>query len=219
MFQHHRRYCAIVVTPFLLAAAGHAQAKEGSAFFPPEVVARARANVDKHPWAAAIRDNIVKAAEPWAKLSDDQLWAMMFGNTITRSWMVWSNGHCPACKKPVPMYEWVVAAMDRPWKVWCPHCQEIFPKNDFHRFYQSGLAEHGVFDPKRADRSLLFNAEHPDANDPLRGFGVDDGEGYVEGGRRWRFIGAYLIYGQWKQAIRWLSASRSDRSLTRSVPA
>jgi oligo-alginate lyase len=30
---------------------------------------------------------------------------------------------------------------------------------------------------------------------------VDDGDGYVEGEQRWRFIGAYLIYGQWKQAI------------------
>ena len=52
-----------------------------------------------------------------------------------------------------------------------------------------------------ADRSLLFNVEHPHPTDPLRGFGVDDGEGYVEGEKRWRFIGADLIYGQWKQAI------------------
>ena len=54
---------------------------------------------------------------------------------------------------------------------------------------------------RRADRSLLVNLEHPDPADPLRTFGVDDGEGYVAGEKRWRFIGAYLIYGQWKQAI------------------
>ena len=30
---------------------------------------------------------------------------------------------------------------------------------------------------------------------------MDDGDGYVEGEKRWRFIGAYLIYGQWKQAV------------------
>ena len=47
----------------------------------------------------------------------------------------------------------------------------------------------------------LFNAEHPDPADPLHRFGVDDGEGYVEGQNRWRFIGAYLVYGQWKQAV------------------
>jgi len=83
----------------------------------------------------------------------------------------------------------------------CPHCRELFPKNDFEKFYRSGLDERNVFDPNRADRSLLFNAEHPDPADPLHKFAVDDGEGYVDGEKRWRFIGAYLIYGQWKKAI------------------
>ena len=49
--------------------------------------------------------------------------------------------------------------------------------------------------------ALLFNAEHPDPADPLHLFAVDDGDGYVDGDKRWRFIGAYLIYGQWKQAV------------------
>jgi hypothetical protein len=88
-----------------------------------------------------------------------------------------------------------------PWKMQCPHCKERFPKNDFGKFYASGLNEQGVFEPVLADRSLLFNAEHPRPGDSLRAFGVDDGEGYVADGKRWRFIGAYLIYGQWKGAI------------------
>lgn len=176
-------------------------AKEHSAFFPAKLVARARENMNQHPWAVAIRDEIVEAAEPWLQMSDEQLWSLQFGHTITRSWMVWSNGHCPACGEGVPMYNWEVDALERPWKMRCPHCKELFPKNDFGKFHQSGLDEHGVFDPQRADRSLLFNEEHPDPADPLHRFGVDDGEGYVEGDKRWRFIGAYLIYGHWKQAI------------------
>ena len=175
--------------------------KTGSAFFPSELVARARANARDHAWAAEIRDSLVAAAKPWMQLSDDELWRLMFGNTIRRSWQVWSDGHCPACKKPVPMYEWVPDALKQPWKMRCPQCKELFPKNDFLKFYRSGLNEQGVFDPQRADRSLLFNAEHPDPADPLHHFGVDDGEGYTEDGKRWRFIGAYLIFGQWKQAI------------------
>jgi hypothetical protein len=95
----------------------------------------------------------------------------------------------------------VLDALRYRWKVQCPHCGKLFPTNDFAAFYRSGLDERGVFDPKRADRSLLFNAEHPDPNDPLHKFGVDDGEGYVDGDKRWRFIGAYLIYGQWKQLV------------------
>jgi len=176
-------------------------AKSASAFFPGELVARARANARDHAWAAEIRDSVVAAAQPWMGMSDDDLWSLMFGNTIRRSWQVWSDGHCPACKKPVPMYEWVPDALKHPWKMRCPQCQELFPKNDFAKFYHSGLDEQLVFDPQRADRSLLFNAEHPDASDPLHGFGVDDGEGYVADGKRWRFIGTYLIFGQWKQGI------------------
>lgn len=188
--------------PSSIDASEGAQTLKGtSAFFPPDVVARARSNAREHVWAAAIRDSLLAAAEPWMKLSDDDLWGLMFGNTIRRSWMVWSNGHCPSCGRPVPMYEWIIEAMRRPWKAQCPLCGEFFPKNDFEKFYRSGLDEEGVFEPTRADRSLLFNIEHPDISDPLRGFGVDDGEGYIAEGKRWRFIGAYLIYGQWKQAV------------------
>ena len=35
------------------------------------------------------------------------------GSGLPRSWMVWSNGHCPACRKPVPMYDWQIDAIDR----------------------------------------------------------------------------------------------------------
>jgi len=175
--------------------------KVASAFFPVGLVSRARRNAETYAWASQARDAMIAGAQPWMQLSDEELWGLMFSNSIKRSWMVWSNGHCPACQQPVPMYEWVVHALAQPWKVQCPHCQELFPKNDFLKFYRSGLNEQGVFEPARADRALLFDVEHPDPTDPLHGFGVDDGDGYVAGEKRWRFIGAYLIYGQWKQAI------------------
>ncbi len=179
----------------------NAPTKSASVLFHATLIANAQANANRYDWAGRIKDGIVKSAEPFTRYSDDELWAMMFGATIERSWMVWSNGHCPACGQDVPMYNWKIDALNRPWKVACPHCRELFPKNDFYAFYKSGLDEHGVFDPRRADRKLLFNTEHPDPNDPLRGFGVDDGDGYVAGEKRWRFIGCYLIYGQWKQLI------------------
>ena len=183
------------------AGASSESSKTASAFFPGELVARARANARDHAGAAEIRDSLVAAAKPWMEKSDDELWELMFGNTIRRSWQVWSNGDCPACQKPVPMYDWVPEALKHPWKMRCPQCQELFPKNDFAKFYRSGLNEQNVFDPQRADRSLIINADHPDSSDPLHRFGVDDGEGYIKEGRRWRFINTYLIFGQWKQAI------------------
>jgi len=193
-----QRACAERLRPL---AGTETAPKEVSVFFPKDLIAKAKANAAKSPWAARVQKEIAEAAQPWLKMSDEALWSLMFGNTIKRSWMVWSNGHCPACKQDVPMYNWQMDALRHPWKTRCPHCKEYFPKNDFAKFYRSGLDEHGVFDPKRADRSLLFNTAHPHPKDPLHTFGVDDGEGYVEGDKRWRFIGAYLIYGQWKQAI------------------
>jgi len=175
--------------------------KQSGVLHTPEMIETAKKNCETYAWAAAIKDDIVERAEPWLAYSDDELWNLMFGPAISRSWMVWSDGYCPACKNDVRMYSWKMDALNTPWKVKCPHCGELFPKNDFHAYYRSGLDIHGVFDPALADRSLLYNTEHPDKDDPLHMFGVDDGEGYVEGEKRWRFIGAYLIYGQWKQAI------------------
>lgn len=172
-----------------------------STFYGEAVLARVRANAARDARLNAFVAAVVERAAPWRTMDDEQLWSLMFGATLTRSWMVWSNGWCPACRGPVPMYEWQIAAIDRPWKVTCPRCAEVFPKNDFHAFYRSGLDAHGVFDPARADRTLLFNTEHPDPSDPLHTFGVDGGEGYDDGEHVWRFIPAYLIYGQWKQAV------------------
>ena len=194
-------FCISFVVGSLSSGAEPAGLKRNSALYTPERLAQIRTNVNQLPWAAGLRDQVVVACRPWMELSDTELWQLMFGHTISRSWMVWSDGHCPACKKSVDMYRWKMEAWKHPWKVRCPNCEELFPKNDFYAFYQSGLNEQGVFDPKKANRQLLFNAEHPDPNDPLHRFGVDDGEGYVEENKRWRFIGAYLIFGQFHQRI------------------
>jgi len=199
------RRLVVVLSGIILATvparAAEAVAKAQSVFFSATVVETLRANLARSPWAQESARQCVEAARPWLERSDDDLWADMFGPTIQRSWMVWSNGFCPACKQGVPMYDWKFDGLHEPWKAICPHCGERFPKNDFAKYYRSGLDVHGVFAPERADRSLLFNAEHPAADDPLRGFGVDDGTGYFDGTHRWRFIGAYIVRCQWKQVV------------------
>src|SRR5687767_11080746 len=191
------KHLAILVLALLTCASASPAAE--SAFFPARVLERIRASANQSDWGRSLKQQAIAQAEPWMKMSDDQLWKLMFGATIPRSWHVFSNGHCPACQKSVPMYDWKMDALKQPWKVRCPHCQELFPKNDFARFHESGLDQNGVFDPAKADRKLLFNSEHPDPKDPLHNFGVDDGTGYASGNNRWRFISTYLVYGQWKQ--------------------
>ncbi|MEW6237940.1 MAG: heparinase II/III family protein [Candidatus Omnitrophota bacterium] len=175
--------------------------KQANALYTPQLMQFAIGNAKNHEWAKAIQTRIVERAKPWRECSDDELWQAMFGPAITRTWMVWSDGICPQCKKDVKMYNWIIDIWNQPFKVRCPHCQALFPKNDFGKFYRSGLDGRGVFDPQKADRSLLFNEEHPNPNDALYSFGVDDGEGYVDGEKRWRFIGYYLVAGQWRQKV------------------
>ncbi|MCP4261056.1 MAG: hypothetical protein GY774_26625 [Planctomycetes bacterium] len=172
-----------------------------SIFFRPELMSRVRANTHKYNWGNEILKNIVNQAKPWIELSDNELWGLMFSHTLERAWMVWSDSHCPACNKDVVMYNWKINAWRHPWKVQCPNCRQLFPKNDFHKFYQSGLDEHGIFQHELADRSLLYNTEHPDPTDPLHKFGVDNGKGYSNGKDTWYFIATYLVYGQWKQLV------------------
>ena len=65
------------------------------------------------------------------------------------------------------------------------------------RYLASGIDETGSFNPDRGDRSLLFNAEHPDPNDPLHTYGVDDGTGWTDkDGKTYKFI---AFYSHWMQ--------------------
>ncbi len=175
--------------------------KTASAFFSAEIAGRMREAAKSTPEGSAYRDATIRAAGPWMWMDEEEIWDLPVGPSLPRSWMVWSNGYCPACRADVPMYAWVIDPFARRFKVQCPHCRAIFPTNDFEAFYRSGLDRSGVFDAKRADRKLLYNTEHPDAGDPLRSFGVDDGQGFEAEGKRWRFIGAYLVYGQWKKLV------------------
>lgn len=175
--------------------------KMHSVFFPEPALTILRENLQKDSHTQAQAQACLAAAQPWCARSDEELWSAMFGATIKRSWMVWSNGHCPACKGDVPMYDWKIDAMSSPWKVSCPHCAEQFPKNDFAAFHRSGLDVHGVFDTALADRTLLFNPQHPAPDDSRHTFGVDDGTGYFDGTNRWYFISAFIVRGQWKQVV------------------
>jgi hypothetical protein len=122
-----------------LAGAAEAQPlKQHSAFYTPAHLAQIRANVREQAWAGALRDQVVAACQPWMELTDQQIWELMFAHTISRSWMVWSDGYCPACKKSVEMYLWKMEAWKAPWKVRCPNCQELFPKNDLLCLLQIG---------------------------------------------------------------------------------
>ena len=114
-----------------------------SVFIPGHLADLARSRTE--PWAVASRQRIVDDAAYWADLSDTDLWELVFTPRLPRAWQVWSNGHCPTCERDLPEYDWVIDGKKLPWKVRCPHCDSIFPTNDFEAYYRSGLDPHGQF--------------------------------------------------------------------------
>jgi hypothetical protein len=155
--------------------------KRASTFFAEPVRGRIRRNISRYEWAKETARLLVEAAEPWRRMSDDDLWALMFGPTLPRSWMVWSNGYCPACKQPVPMYDWLIQPWKHPWKVQCPHCKMLFPPTILRRTTARGWTSM-AFSTRSVPTALCCSTPSiPNPTTPCTRFGVDDGTGYAEG--------------------------------------
>lgn len=189
-----------------------ADGPEYGGYYTPERIANLRANCERFDWAKAERAAAVRAAEKFVQMTDDELWRLVPGQKLPRCIDVNMNfgvrtGGCPNCGEVIyetNKYPWRVDVWGKPWKVQCPRCQEWFPKNDFGKFYASAIDETGCFDAEKGDRSLLFNAEHPDPDDPLHLWCVDDGWGWnPEEGKVNRFIGYYVwrYWGAVKDAV------------------
>ncbi|HJN16448.1 MAG TPA: heparinase, partial [Armatimonadota bacterium] len=184
-----------------------------ASLYTPDMIANARRNIERYPWAQGQRDRAINRAKRWVALEDEALWRLVVGQdtprcidvTMTRG----KRMGCINCGDDVfnfGNYPYKPDCLTMAWKIKCPSCDEIYPKNDFAAFYESALDEQGLFDVDLGDRSLLFNAEHPDPNDPLHEFGVDDGFGYHDDeGFEHRYIGYYGHSGLW---VKLLSAAR-----------
>lgn len=166
-----------------------------------EDVERARANVQRFAWARELADAAVAKSRPFVERTDDELWDLVTGQQVPRGIHVNPDLGCPSCGRRVyeehGNYPWIID-IDRPFKIQCPSCDQVWPKNDFSAWHKSGLGRNGVFDRDRADRELLVNEEHPEEGDPLRGYAVDDGLGWVdEDGQRWWFVAYFGHYCTW----------------------
>jgi oligo-alginate lyase len=168
-----------------------------------EEIERARGNVKKYAWAKQMADEAVAKSQPFVDRTDDELWSLVTGQQIPRGIHVNPELGCPSCGRRVyeghGNYPWILD-INKPFKIECPSCGEVWPKNDFNAFHESGLGRGGVFDPTLADRSLLVNEEHAGADDPMRGYAVDDGLGWVdENGERWWFVAFFSHYCTWSE--------------------
>jgi len=194
------------------------EAKKCSRFVTAQMRGNAVENAKRFDWAAGTQKAAVSAAELWANLSDEELWEMVPSNELP--WDIHTNKEagCPNCGQGIQKYgnyPWKIDYWNKPWKIMCPNCGESYPKNDFYAFYKTALDEHGLFRKHLGDRSLLFNADHPDPKDPLHKLYVDDGYGMVdEKGNRHSAIAYYVDWGLWPQIYRGLDALSRAYTLT-----
>lgn len=172
-------------------------------FYTQKKINNLRKNCDKYEWAKRLRSNTIENAKLWLSKSDRELWSMVPGQNLPRCIDVTFDRlttgpkvlGCLKCGNDIfkyGNYPYQPEFENKPWKLTCPSCKSVFPTNDFAKFYASAIDEQGQFNVAKGDRSLLFNAEHPDPNDPLHKFGVDDGFGFIDGnGRSHKYIGYY----------------------------
>ena len=225
-----RPFRAILTTVFAGAwlAAGVANAeKTHSVTVTAAMRSAAQKNVARYDWAKRQAQGAVKNAARWLAMSDADLWSQVTPQSLPRTIHTTlirgtnRSALCPKCREgivPFGNYPWRIDAERRPWKLECPNCRDVFPKNDFWAYYRSALDEHGKFQPGAGDRRLLFNAEHPDPNDPLHTYGVDDGYGWFDAeGTRWAFAAYYNSWGQWAMIYRALDALVNAYLLTDDV--
>lgn len=184
-------------------------ARDYGGHYSKERIANLRNNCHKYDWAHQQLNAAVAKAKLWLAKSDEELWKMVPGQDLPRTIDVtydkFSSGPkflgCLICGEKISKYGNYPYNPDfenKPWKLTCPSCGSVFPTNDFGKYYESAIDEHGLFNPAKGDTSLLFNTDHPDPKDPLHKFGVDDGFGYVaKNGRAYKFIG-YYTWKYWR---------------------
>lgn len=155
-------------------------------YYTDEKVANARENIKKYSWARETKDNAVKIADLVVG-KEELLWNMVPGQTLPRSLTVGfvndpDTYTCPYCGKDYSRefgpYGFLSDPLNSPWKIKCPYCRRKFPSNDFGKYYNTGLDENGIFDPAKADKTLLKNELYPEKGE---GWGVDDGFGWNTG--------------------------------------
>ena len=212
---------ACVCGTVTLVAAAPA-AVQGSALAAPELGlnpfneayrTRIRSLCQTYEWAQSQRQNILAHCDFWMGLPDAELRIAVPSQMVPRSLYLNQKAGCPNCGVEIfrhGYYPWLMNPKEHPWKLQCPVCKAWFPKNDFAAYHRSGLDERLMFRPERADASLLFNAEHPEPNDPLHRYAVDPGTGYQDKEKgSFKFVAHYNHHANWGANARYPGSAHS----------
>lgn len=160
-----------------------AYGKEGRTYYDESLMARVRAKIEKHDWARRHVGGAKRSCEWLVKMSDEELWNFVPPPEQVRAINVCIAHDCPICGDEITRkaghYPWVMRR-DRPFKVECPVCKNVFPSNDFEPWNVEGL-----------------NGK------PESGPGyVDKGIGWLDtDGRRYYFVPYYIFWQRWVRDV------------------
>ncbi|MGE5532328.1 MAG: heparinase II/III family protein, partial [Bacteroidota bacterium] len=160
-----------------------ASAKSARTFYDEALMARVKQKLQDPQWAS--EPAAARASCEWLlKMSDQELWDFIPPPEQMRAINVCIAHDCPTCGDEVNRkaghYPWIISR-DLPFKVKCPVCNGIFPKNDFKPWNTEGLA-----------------GKPSETAEP-----TDNGLGWVDkkDGRRYWFVSYYIFWQRWSKDV------------------
>lgn len=119
--------------------------KTRSTYYTAAKVEAARANVIKFSWAKKTKDKAIADANKYLHLGYEEIWNLVTGQSVPRSYAVNQSLGCPNCGAEIIKYghyPYLSDLISEPWKLECPNCHMKFPTNDFKAYYDSGKNLH-----------------------------------------------------------------------------
>ena len=111
----------------------------------------ARQNIDSFASARKIADQIIRSADYWIDWDDQAIINLMASAQVPRAFDLNATGcpiHGAEVFKKGGAYPWIIDPK-HPFQVKCPVGGEVYPKNDYEAYYQSGFtaqpADHGEY--------------------------------------------------------------------------
>lgn len=119
--------------------------KTSRSLYTDEELRQAQHNIARFSSAGRIREAILKKADYWVGLSNDEILAVMPDARVPRGFDLCPKG-CPAHGDSVfkvgGFYPWKIDPK-KPLQVTCPIGGETYPSNDYAEYYQSGFTNKG----------------------------------------------------------------------------
>ncbi len=159
-------------------------AKDRRTFYDEAFMAGLKQKLETQQWARDQAAAVVKACDWLRQMSDQELWDFIPPPEQLRAINVCIAHDCPVCGDEVNRraghYPWLMSR-ERPFKVECPVCHGVFPRNDFQPWNTEGLKGKPDEGPEPTDHGLGW---------------LDKRDG-----RRYYFVPYYVFWQRWNRDI------------------